>query len=301
VKSIPLSRCLVLLVIGALLFPVGAKAKVIPGPESSRPETSRPETPIQQVIRQEARWDGEVMVDGIVIVAKGGNLIIAQGTRVVFSVRDDDGDGIGDSELRVEGSLEVTGTEKDPVIFTSAARQPKPADWKYIMINHADGASVRNAVVEYAYSGIQIHYTRGSFSGLVARYNVDGFRFSTAPVTLENSLLTENVNGIRFEERGAGATIRRNVVSGNKFGVFAVIKCRGLTVFERNLFEKNLDYNVKMGERQSEDLPMKGNWWGHLESAAIEGTFFDGRLEPGVGRVLFEPFLKEKPHLAQTP
>jgi len=259
------------------------------------------ETPIQQVIRQEASWDGEVKVDGIVIVAKGGSLSIAQGTRVVFSVRDDDGDGIGDSELRVEGSLDVAGTGKDPVTFTSAAAEPKPADWKFIMINHADGASVRNAVVEYAYSGIQIHYTRGSFSGLVARHNVDGFRFSTAPVTLEDSLLTENVNGIRFEERGAGATIRRNVVSGNKVGVFAVIKCRGLTVFEENLFEKNLDYNVKMGERQSEDIPMAENWWGHSESADIEDTFFDGRIEPELGRVLFEPHLSERPHLAQTP
>ena len=253
------------------------------------------ETPIQQVIRQEARWDKEVKVDGVVIVAKGGKLNIAQGTRVVFSVRDDDGDGIGDSELRIEGSLEVTGTGKDPVIFTSAAANPGPADWKYIMINHADGARVRNAVVEYAYSGIQIHYTRGSFSGLVARHNVDGFRFSTAPVTLENSFLTQNVNGIRFEERGAGATIRRNILSGNNVGVFAVIKCRGLTVFEGNLFEKNLDYNVKMGERQSEDIPMKENWWGHLESAAIEDTFFDGRIEPELGKVMFEPYLTEKP------
>ena len=253
------------------------------------------ETPIQQVIRQEARWDKEVKVDGVVIVAKGGKLNIAQGTRVVFSVRDDDGDGIGDSELRIEGSLEVTGTENDPVIFTSAAANPGPADWKYIMINHADGARVRNAVVEYAYSGIQIHYTRGSFSGLVARHNVDGFRFSTAPVTLENSFLTQNVNGIRFEERGAGATIRRNILSGNKVGVFAVIKCRGLTVFEGNLFEKNLDYNVKMGERQSEDIPMVENWWGHIESTAIEDTFFDGRIEPELGKVVFEPFLTEKP------
>ena len=129
----------------------------------------------------------------------------------------------------------------------------------------------------------------------MARHNVDGFRFSTAPVTLENSLLTQNVNGIRFEERGAGATVRRNILSGNKVGVFAVIKCRGLTVFEGNLFEKNLDYNVKMGQRQSEDIPMKENWWGHLESAAIKDTFFDGRIEPELGRVVFEPYLKKRP------
>lgn len=256
------------------------------------------QTPIEQVIREETLWTGEVKVDGVVIVAKKGELTVAPGTRVVFSVRDDDGDGIGDSELRIEGSLAVNGTPNEPVVFTSAGPDPKPADWKYIMVNHADGATMRNAVVEYAFSGIQIHYTRGLFSGIVARHNVDGFRFSTAPVTLENSLLTKNVNGIRFEERGAGAVIRRNHVSGNKIGVFAVIKCRGLTVFEGNLFEGNLDYNVKMGQRQSEDIPMKGNWWGRADPEAIVNTFFDGRVEPELGRVMFEPYLTERPKLS---
>ena len=63
----------------------------------------------------------------------------------------------------------------------------------------------------------------------------------------------------------------------------------------RVVFEKNLDYNVKMGERQTDDIPMKGNWWGESDLVAIEGSFYDGRIEPGVGRVLFEPFLTEKP------
>jgi hypothetical protein len=270
-----------LLVFAALLFPGRGMAGE--------------ETPIQQVIRQKDTWRKEVKVDGVVIVAKGGSLNIAPGTRVVFSVRDDDGDGIGDSELRVEGSLDVSGTENDPVIFTSAAAEPEPADWKYIMINHADSAIVSNAVVEYAYSGIQVHYTRGSFSGLVARHNVDGFRFSTAPITLENSLLTGNVNGIRFEERGAGAIIRNNRITRNRIGVFAVIKCRGLTTFEDNSIDNNSDYAVKMGIRQTEDVPMKGNWWGIDDPGTITTGFFDRRRESGLGRVLFEPFLKERP------
>lgn len=256
------------------------------------------ETPIRQVIRQDVTWDKGVTVDGIVIVAKGARLRIAQGVRVRFAPRDDDGDGIGDSELRVEGSLEVAGTGEEPVVFTSAAPDPQPADWKYIMVNHADGVRMTGAVLEFAYSGVQVHYTRGFFSGIRARRNVDGFRFSTAPVTLQDSELTGNVNGIRFEERGAGAVIRRNLVTGNNIGVFAVIKCRGLTVFEGNLFEKNLDYNVKMGQRQTEDVPMKGNWWGHTDAAAIEETFFDGRVEPELGKVVFEPYLMNRPELS---
>ncbi|MDF1526250.1 MAG: right-handed parallel beta-helix repeat-containing protein [bacterium] len=282
------------LVYGLMLLVIAAG--VIPGRGIAGEET-----PIQQVIRQKETWRKEVKVDGIVIVAKGGILNIAPGTRVVFSVRDDDGDGIGDSELRVEGSLEVTGTEKVPVIFTSAAAEPGPADWKYIMINHADSASVSNAVVEYAYSGIQVHYTRGSFSGLVSRHNVDGFRFSTAPVTLENSLLTKNVNGIRFEERGAGAVIRNNDITRNRIGVFAVIKCEGLTTFGNNSIAGNSDYAVKMGMEQRDDIPMKGNWWGGADPEQIREFFFDGKFEPGLGRVLFEPFLTDRPNMVQTP
>jgi len=40
---------------------------------------------------------------------------------------------------------------------------------------------------------------------------------------------------------------------------------------------------------------MKRNWWGYPESADIEDTFFDGRIEPDLGKVLFEPYLTEKP------
>ena len=84
------------------------------------------------------------------------------------------------------------------------------------------------------------------------------------------------------------------------WGIFAVVKCRGLTVFDGNTIEDNSDYNVKLGISQSEDIPLEGNWWGSSENAAIEETFFDGRRSAGLGKVEFEPFLKERPSLART-
>ncbi len=255
-------------------------------------------TPIQRVLSGETRWEGDVSIDGVVIVTGEGSLSIGAGSRVLFTPRDDDGDGIGDSELRVEGVLRVEGTPDNPVLFTSAAALPAAADWKYIMINHARGAHVEHAVIQYAYSGIQVHYTRGTFRGLVARHNVDGFRFSTAPVLLENSLLTRNENGIRFEERGAGAVIRGNRITRNRIGVFAVIKCRGLTAFENNSIDENTDYAVKMGLEQREDLPMDGNYWGPVDPEKIPESFFDGRIEPSLGKVLYTPHLEERPEWA---
>lgn len=250
---------------------------------------------IQKVIEGRVEWTGKVVIDGVVIVRDGGELTIGPGTRVGFVPRDLDGDGIGDSELRVEGVIRVNGTADSPVIFTSTGENPEPADWKYVMINHARDAQVSHAIFEYAFSGVQIHYTRGTFSGIVARHNVDGFRFSTAPVVLKDSWLVGNDNGIRFEERGSGATIKDNVITGNRNGIFAVVKCRGLTEFSGNIIENNTGYNVKLGDRQTEDLPLKGNWWGSTDGPVIRSSFFDRNVEPALGRVLFEPYLETRP------
>ncbi len=272
----------------------GALALLIafPGPGKAG-EGSK--TGVSGVIEGRVTWSGEVSVDGVIVVREGGELTVAPGTRVRFVPRDADGDGIGDSELRVEGALVVAGTRQEPVIFTSAAREPAAADWKYVMINHARRADVRYAVFEYAFSGVQIHYTRGTFDSIVSRHNVDGFRFSTAPVALRNSYLTGNGNGIRFEERGVGAVIENNVIETNRIGIFAVIRCTGLTRFAGNILENNSSYSIKLGDEQAQDLPVEGNWWGTADGAAIESTFFDGRVEPGMGKVLFRPFLDERP------
>jgi hypothetical protein len=243
-------------------------------------------------------WSGMVTVDGVVTVRKGGELTVEPGTRVRFVRRDLDGDGIGDAELRVEGKIFIRGEEDRPVVFTSAEKAPAPADWKFLIIDHGESAEARYAVFEYAFSGVQIHYTRGTFSRIVSRRNVDGFRFSTSPVVLTDSLLTGNEHGVRFEERGAGATIRRTVISGNTVGVFAVVKCRGLTSFADNRIEGNSEYAVKLGEKQSEDLPMGGNWWGADAIGDPQKLFFDGRRERGLGNVVFTPVLASPPAAA---
>ena len=255
--------------------------------------------PTGNIIEGSVRWSGDVEVNGVVIVRDSGRLVIDPGTTVRFIHRDDDGDGIGDGEIRVEGSIQVNGTKISPVIFTSASDDPAPADWKYLMISHAHGAEVSNAVFEYAFSGVQIHYTRGTFRGIVSRHNVDGFRFSTAPVKLEGSFIVSNDNGIRFEERRAGARIVGNVISGNRVGVFAVVKCEGLTEFRNNVIEDNSSYNVKLGEMQAGDIPMSGNWWGSAARDDIVSSVFDGTVEPAMGKVIFEPYLKERPAISE--
>ena len=53
----------------------------------------------------------------------------------------------------------------------------------------------------------------------------------------------------------------------------------------------NTNYNIRVGDFNLEDVDARDNWWGTDDPA---GTIFDGRREPGVGKVIFEPFLTER-------
>ena len=178
------------------------------------------------VIEGEEVWSGEVVIDRIVIVKRGGHLKIEPGTRVLFERVDWDGDKIGDAEITVEGRFTAVGTSAAPILFASREEEPLPGDWKYLHINFAEGAKVSHLLVAHAYSGLQVHYSQAEVADSYFVNNVDGVRFSTARLTLERSVLTANRNGIRFEERGHPAVVRGNAITGNKVGIFAVAQWR---------------------------------------------------------------------------
>ncbi|RMG57210.1 MAG: hypothetical protein D6713_10080, partial [Deltaproteobacteria bacterium] len=51
----------------------------------------------------------------------------------------------------------------------------------------------------------------------------------------------------------------------------------------------NEKYDVKLGNRQRENLDYSGNWWGTTDLNVIEERIFDGRDEPGLGVVAVSP------------
>src|SRR5512145_1212423 len=83
----------------------------------------------EQTLWQDTVWDGEVLVDGILTVAPGVTLEIRPGTTVRLTPFDSNGDGIGEHELFIQGRLLALGSIERPVLFTSAAQQPRPGDW----------------------------------------------------------------------------------------------------------------------------------------------------------------------------
>ncbi len=242
------------------------------------------------VVDRDTVWEGRMVFDRTVVVRKGATLTLRPGTRVEFLRKDGDGDDIGDAALRVEGRLVAVGTREEPIVFTSGEEEPRPADWRFVIIEFSRDSILTHCRISYAYSGLQVHYSTVRVAHCVFSNNVDGFRFSTANVVVENCLMEGNVNGVRYEERRSRTTIRKNVIRGNQVGVFCVVESEGSTELTENNIYGNSRYNFKMGFLQKGDVEVPGNWWGTDDPGAVGESIFDGRDEPGLGKVGYEPF-----------
>jgi hypothetical protein len=275
---------------GALAAACAAGGK----PSPAKGASGRPALPVRGLVQDET-WRGEVRIRGSVVVPRGVTLTVEPGTVVRFEKIDVDGDGIGDSELYVEGSLLAEGAPGRPIVFTSAEKEPAPRDWKYLFVNLSARTVMRHCVSEYAFSGVQIHFSRATVSRCLFRNCVDGLRFSTAEGVFSRNRMTGNVYGVRYEERGSSAALERNDITGNKVGIFCVMESAGRVAIRENRIHGNADYDFKLGNRQKGDVPAPGNWWGSPDAGAIRARIFDRGAEPDLGRVLFEPFLREPP------
>jgi len=237
------------------------------------------------VIADAQTWSGEVRIRGVVTVKKTGHLTIRPGTRVLFMPLDRDGDGIGDSELLVEGGLVARGSAAAPIVFTSGAQQPRPADWKYVYLDFADEALVDHVIAEYAYSGLQVHFCQARVTNSVFRHNVDGLRFSTVNLLAAGNRMHDNVHGVRYEERRSRIDLHHNEISNNDIGLFVVTRSDDRARIEQNNITGNRKYAVKLGLEQPGDVTLPHNWWGTTDPARIEQTFFDHQMDASLGRV----------------
>jgi hypothetical protein len=264
------------------------------------------------VIREDTVWKGTITIEGTVVVARGVTLTVLSGTVVRFRKVDRDGDGTGDGKLRVLGNLVVQGLPERKVLFTSAEVTPAPGDWAYVLLfTGSDRSEIRHAVFEYAFTGLQIHFAEAVVTDSIFRNSVEGIRFGSASGVIEQSSFYRNRYGIRFTRIASDMLIRKNEIRDNEVGIFHVPSGQNTVDFDpsayhgyrfgdgmvrvvMNNIESNLRYNYMMGERQSEDHQAERNWWGSSDVDAIERGVFDRVDEPGLGRLLYRPFLESR-------
>lgn len=223
-------------------------------------------------------WSGTVQIKRTFTVPKGKTLEIRPGSKILFSKG---------SGLLVKGTLKAVGRKGEEIVFTSA-KNGTPGSWDEIRIEKAGDSVMEHCIIENATWGIQSHFTRLNLVACTFRNSEGGIRFRSGPLTISKCLFTGNRIGIRSYQ--GIAQISESDFTDNEVGIFVREKGGGLNITRSNLF-RNSTYNIKMGDFNDEDVKAAGNWWGRDDPSA---TIFDAGIEPGIGRVLFEPFSNER-------
>lgn len=237
------------------------------------------ETPILFVwpvkaIMTDTTWEGNILIREKVTILAGATLEIKPHTTVAFSAG---------SGLHIKGRIRASGTRDGRIVFTSAEKRGS-SDWDEVLLEYAADSIFSYCNFEYANWGIHSHFTNLSVKDCSFQKNYGGVRFRSGPVEIRNSLFVGNHIGIRAY-RG-NAVIAENSFTKNEIGIFVREKGGGLRIRRNNLF-LNTEYNIRIGDFNDEDVDAKENFWG---AGAPEETIFDERKEPGIGRVLYEPY-----------
>lgn len=244
-------------------------------------------------ITKDTTWSGTVILRGQNVVRRGTTLTILPGTVIKFAWIDEDGDDIGDGELTVEGRLIARGTKEKPILFTSAKESPVPKDWTFVQISVSRDSVVEHCIFEYAFSGLQVHYSTATIRQSLFRHNYEGIRFSTTDIVIEHNDIVNNYYGIRCEANGSRTTVTKNRLLDNDYAFFPVRKTgESVKIFDNNIANSKV-YQLNLGQMQNEDLDLSNNWWGTTEAKVIAASIFDKAMDPALGRVKFEPFLQQ--------
>lgn len=259
------------------------------------------------IIDRNTTWKGTILIHDVVLVERGITLTIEPGTTIRFNKIDRDKDGIGDGGIVVEGNIIARGTKKDKIIFSSASESPEKKDWSYIMILTAESNNIfEYCEFHYAFTGLQIQYSNAKISDCLFKNNHEGLRFRGANLIAEFNDFQNNTVGIGFAGLDGQIALRNNDINKNNVGILFMhpranpvdVKKSQKTgeassLIQNNNIYDNIEYNFKLGENQSMDIDVTGNWWGNTKKEEIEELLFDKKDNNALGQVIYAPCIAE--------
>ena len=286
-------------------------------------------------LQKDTIWSGVVKVTGDVYVPPGVTLTIAAGSTVKFARIDEasgrnffgyDSPYYPQAEIIVRGRLLAQGTKENIIVFTSAERDAKPADWGAINLLGCEGNVIEYCKILFAYNGIHAHGAAVRISR--CEFSKNGLAISVkkeeetpgvpwfgkeADITATHNLIHNNKGGITYRNSRAlisyntikdnklfgvwpketnNALVSYNEIEGNQKGVY-LYHSRG-TAFRFNNICNNKEYNIAIADEQDDDVDARNNWFGTVNKLRIEEQIFDRNNDPAVARVMYEPFLNNR-------
>lgn len=242
-------------------------------------------------ITSDTVWQGKVVIDGSVRVAKEATLTILPGTEISFVRRDKDADGLGDGTLIVEGRIIAIGNQAEPIMFRSAEREPQPSDWLEIRVDFATEALFRYCEFRDSAYTLHAHFTKGRIEDCIIRYNIDGCRLGESRFVIRNNLFEKN-DGKAINFRNSTVEITRNIIRNNGSGIFIFETDRDLKIENNNIYD-NIS-NIRLGDFFTGEVRLNSNWWGSADLEKIERKIYDSRVDPEIGTVHLSPALEQR-------
>lgn len=248
-----------------------------PRPAAS-PASAQP--PAEHVVYADTRWSGEVLVDRPIVVASTATLTLAPGTRVHFRVTAPEEDRDPRPWITVQGSLVAMGSPEQPVSFEGGG-QGAQEEGDMIYVEGGREVQLRGCRFHRGPWALHAHDTPVTVEGCEFLDSIGGVRFQGGTVTLRRNRFVGNRIGIRCLK--ASPTIEENTFAGNLTGIFFRQGVRDAVV-QRNNFD-NLEYDVKLGEEQADDVSAAQNWWKAAQTGTLADRIYDADDAEGLGRV----------------
>jgi parallel beta-helix repeat protein len=233
-------------------------------------------------------WAGTVIVEGVEEVGPGETLTIRPGTRVLFTFLDSDANGWGDAGILVKGGRVLAlGTDAAPITFEPEGRDRRPGRWGEIRIESGGPSRFAHCRFRGGSWALHTHLTPLRVENSRFHGNVGGVKFRGDGIELYGNGFYGNGTAIRYWE--SSPEIISNTIEENGTGIFSRDGSSG-TLVRGNNFLRNVDYHIKLGELQEQDVDARFNYWGGTSEKEIEKMLFDKKDASYLGRVRYTPF-----------
>ncbi|MCD4691701.1 MAG: TonB family protein [Calditrichales bacterium] len=253
-------------------------------------------------ITKTVRWSGTVIIQGDVVVARSGRLVIEPGSKILFSSNMDKQQSGYDktrAELIVEGVIISRGEISNKILFSSNSKAPRMGDWYGIRIANPKQKSIfEYVIIEYAYNGISIKQSSSQIISSQIRFNYNAgivAEVRAEPKIMKNIISYNGYAGI-ICNLGAKPVLTDNMITENQIGVvsFSVSqpnmgslkKGKDYNIGRNRLFD-NHEYNVY--NHSTKSIKAENNTWGTNSPRELAATLYDNNNDRKYGGIDTQP------------